>query len=157
MGAVGRNYIAATAQMRAYALAEGAAPTGRVYLSRRMFEGGSHRAVANEVKLEELFARHGFSVVMPEQLPIGDQIRALANADFVAGLDGSAMHLCGFMRAGAKVLIIESRPFPAQGAINRALGLETLTAPTRFVGKEDGVDLYAADLAAVSRLISSAS
>jgi capsular polysaccharide biosynthesis protein len=133
MGVVGPTFIAACGKIRDYALAQAPAPGGRVYLSRRLFDGGSYRAVENEDALEKVFAAHGFTVIAPEQLPMGDQIRAVANADFVAGIDGSAMHLCGFMRANAKVLIIETRPFPVQRAINHALGLTTLTAPARFV------------------------
>lgn len=153
--AVGPNYIAASAKIREYALAHGPAHDAqRIYLSRRMFTGGSYRALENEAALEEMLARHGFSIVIPEQLPIEEQIRTIASAELVVGVDGSALHLCGFMHAGGAVLIIETRPFPVQRAINKALGLSTFTAPASFVRKEEGVDFYTTDVAAIERLIS---
>jgi capsular polysaccharide biosynthesis protein len=152
---VGPNYIAASAKIRDYALAHGETPQAqRIYLSRRQFTGGSYRALENEAALEDMLGRRGFMIVIPEQLPIDEQIRTVANADFVVGIDGSALHLCGFMRPGGAVLMIETRPFPVQRAINKALGLKTLTAPASFVRKEEGVDLYTTDIATIERLIS---
>jgi capsular polysaccharide biosynthesis protein len=152
-GKVGPIYMEATAKVREYAVAGSAASASRIYLSRRSFVGGSHRLLENEEELEAMLERHGFEIVTPETLPIADQIRLIANAEYVAGVDGSALHLCGFMRRGAKVLIVETRPFTTQRAINQAIGLTTVTAPAPLVRKEEHVSVYRVDVAAIeSRL-----
>jgi capsular polysaccharide biosynthesis protein len=150
-GQVGPIYIEACARVRDYALAGGTASASKIYLSRRSFVGGSNRLVENEDELEALFERRGFDIIVPEKLPIADQIRAVANADYVAGVDGSALHLCGFMQPGATVLIIETRPFKTQRAINEAIGLTTLTSAAPFVRREEDVAVYRADLADAER------
>lgn len=154
-GVVGPVYVATCSRIRDYALAEGTAKRGGVYLSRRQFVGGSNRSVENEAELEALFEKRGFSIVVPEKLPMSDQIRAVADADWVAGIDGSALHLCAFMRPGAKVLIIETRPFPTQRAINKAIGLSTFGCSAPLLRKEGKVSVYRADIQAISKILDS--
>lgn len=96
-----------------------------VYLSRAEFSGGSKRNILNESVVENLFRSRGFSVIYPETLSAQEQVGIVANADIVAGVDGSAMHLCGFMRQGARVVMIETRPQRAFTAVNVAMGLST--------------------------------
>lgn len=152
-GVVGPKYIETCAAVRAYALSEGPVKRGSVYLSRRSFVGGSHRKVENEAELEAMLEKRGFSIVIPEKLPMSEQIRAVADADCVAGIDGSALHLCAFMRPGANVLIIETRPFPTQRAINKAIGLLTVGCPAAHVRKEGTVSVYRVDIDAVTRTL----
>jgi capsular polysaccharide biosynthesis protein len=117
--------IEANAKVRNYSLKNSLPLKKNVYLSRRKFSGGSNRQIVNEDAVEAVFQARGFVVVYPEELAMKEQILSVADADVVAGGDGSAMHLCGFMRPKAKCLIIESRRQIAVEVVNNAIGLET--------------------------------
>ena len=71
-----RVYERLTAEVR-----DPAPPTERIYLSRRSYNRTKfERVIANEVRIERLFRRRGFSIVYPEQLPFPDQLRLYSNA-----------------------------------------------------------------------------
>lgn len=76
----------------------------RVYLSRSR----QHRRAENEAALEALFRAHGFEVVVPEGLPFSDQVQLAAEADIMAGCDGSALHLAAFSPS-ARIISLDSR------------------------------------------------
>lgn len=99
----------------------------RVYLSRRRYP--SKRLVVNEAHVEALFEAWGFTVVFPEELPMADQVRLAFEAEVLAGVEGSAMHLCLFMARGSKAVLIQ-HDHPIQQAIfltNEAQGIETVS------------------------------
>ncbi len=77
----------------------------RVFLSRSRMKV---RRLTNEREIEALFERYGFVVINPELIPVGRQIKLLANAEMVAGLGGSAMHNMVFAPASTKALIVSS-------------------------------------------------
>jgi capsular polysaccharide biosynthesis protein len=85
------------------------APLDRIFLSRARV---TKRRLAEEQQVEDLFARYGFTIVHPETLKIADQIRLVANATMLAGLGGSAMHLCAMARPETPVLIIQTAHMP---------------------------------------------
>lgn len=84
-------------------------PSRRVYLSRSRFT--KRRALRDEVAVEELFARRGFEVVHPQEIPIGEQIALARSAEHLAGSAGSALYLGAFQRRGAHKLIISPLDF----------------------------------------------
>jgi hypothetical protein len=84
-------------------------PLERVFFSRARV---SKRRLEQEQQVEDLFARYGFTIVHPETLKIADQIRLVANATMLAGLGGSAMHLCAMARPETPVLIIQTVHMP---------------------------------------------
>ena len=49
------------------------------------------RECTNRAEVEELFASYGFEVVLPEKLPLPDQVELFHRADVIAGFAGSAM------------------------------------------------------------------
>ncbi len=59
-----------------------------IFVARRPRE---IRTCLNTEEVEEFFARLGFTIVYPEDLPFGDQIATFANARVVAGFAGSGM------------------------------------------------------------------
>ncbi len=74
-----------------------------VYLSR---SGQSYRKLTNETEVEDLFRSLGFRVVRPEELPIEEQVRIVAEAELIAGPGGSAMFDVAFQRHLKSVLIV---------------------------------------------------
>lgn len=76
----------------------------RIYLSRRHLKTSQmHRSVANENRLEEMFASYGFEIVYPERLSFPEQILTCGNAEVLAGLSGSALANSLFMRPRSTV------------------------------------------------------
>lgn len=73
----------------------GAADETPVYLSRTRLPTAL-RATRNEPALEERLAARGFRIVHPQELPIEEQIRTVARARTVVGLEGTALHLTLF-------------------------------------------------------------
>lgn len=69
----------------------------KVFLSRNNVPS---RKLSNEIELEAIYRNAGYWVFRPEDVPIGDQIRIVANADCIAGCTGSNMYLSMFQRAG---------------------------------------------------------
>ena len=60
--------------------------------------------------IQEAAARAGFAVVHPQELPLSVQIGMMDQADFVCGMDGSAMHLIVFSgRRKTKLLCFNAR------------------------------------------------
>jgi len=83
-----------------------------VYLSRTLHNAAVRRRGRKEPRstpehdalLDEVFAAAGFEVIAPQALSIDDQVRLLRSTRVLAGQNGSALHLAGFARAGARVL-----------------------------------------------------
>ncbi len=97
----------------------------RIYFSRRRFTGKS-RLIVNEAGTEEVFRERGFAIVHPETLTFAEQVSIAAGANIIAGIDGSALHLCSFMRAGGKCIVVNSRGrTPAIETLNILAGVET--------------------------------
>lgn len=77
----------------------------KLYLSRSKLQKRK-RKIVNEHKIEEVFTEHGFKVIYMEDLAIDMQLFFLQNAKAIAGLEGSALHNCLFMKPGGKVINI---------------------------------------------------
>lgn len=79
----------------------------RVYLSRRRLKSSQkNRAVANEVRLEELFAAYGFTILYPERMGFSEQILSCGEAEVIAGMTGSALANSLFMPPGMTMIQI---------------------------------------------------
>lgn len=84
----------------------GSAPL--IYLSRSRLRG-DRRPVSrkNARQIDDLFARHGFMIVHPQELDLAEQIAVVRGASHLAGFIGSQLHLAAFSeRRGLKVLRI---------------------------------------------------
>jgi hypothetical protein len=79
----------------------------RIYFSRlRNSLRKGVRAVLNEAALERAMATRGFAVIYPELLSLAEQIRLVASAEVLCGLEGSAMHNVVFARPGTLAISI---------------------------------------------------
>lgn len=132
-----RVYERVTAEVR-----EPSPPTGRIYLSRREYNRTKfERVIANEVRIERLFRRRGFSIVYPEQLPFPDQLALYSNAAVIAGMSGSSLHNSIFMRPGTAVIELGDpryggRRAPTQLLCDQISGVSNTLIP--FAGRRFG-------------------
>ena len=81
----------------------------RVFCSR----GTSKRSCRNLPEVEDLFRSHGFTVVLPEQLSMADQIQLFRDAEVIAGLAGSALFTLMFCAQPKQVIVICPRSYTA--------------------------------------------
>lgn len=65
----------------------------KIYLSRTNLEFGQ---IVGEDTLEDVFQRNGYVSASPEKLPLADQIALVSDAQEIAGIVGSALHLLVF-------------------------------------------------------------
>jgi len=112
---------------RIVANAGGPAPdVDRVWFSRAEFNE-RQRATGKRVRstaerdreLDSLFAAAGFRVVVPEELPVREQIRTAAGASVLAGQAGTALHLAVFAEAGTRCIEIGDTRTPKKGLLNQ--------------------------------------
>lgn len=61
----------------------------KVWLSRSALDNGG---IDNEGRLEEILDRNGWSIFHPEKHCIADQLNFIADAEIIAGMEGSAFH-----------------------------------------------------------------
>lgn len=84
--------------------------TRRVYFTRKNFNAGQGaRRVENELMVEEVFSNFGFEIVSPEALSFSEQISIASDSEWLAGFEGSAMHLSAFQPKGGNVITINKR------------------------------------------------
>ena len=100
----------------------------RIYLSRRRLNRRMQR-LSNEAAVERRLERRGFVILHPQQMSFSDQINAVATADIVAGIDGSALHLSAFMRAGSHMLVMATRRRRNVLFLNALMDVETTSLP----------------------------
>lgn len=76
------------------------APDGpeRLYVSRSKL-AAARGGVLAETVIEESLARQGYGIFHPEKHPLEEQIARYKAARLIVGLDGSALHLAGFVAA----------------------------------------------------------
>src|SRR5699024_5678765 len=123
----------------------------RVFLSRSVHHAAlaqagrpSRRASPNETEVDALFASRGYAVAHPQQLDLTDQIRLVADADVIAGVSGSALHLSVFAPSGARVVEVadaraRSKPVTTQVILVHAC--EQALAFVKYPRGDSGSDL----------------
>jgi len=117
----------------------------RIYLSRSHLASGSRQAL-NESAIEAMALSRGFTIVHPQELPIGRQVALAHNAEIIAGCDGSAMHLAVFARPGTRLLALDSRIAVNQFMIDQARGLDAVHMLALDQVVEHHVHQWSADL-----------
>ncbi|MEM9010596.1 MAG: glycosyltransferase family 61 protein [Pseudomonadota bacterium] len=112
--------------------AQGIAAEGpeRLYLSRSAL-GAKRGGIFAEEYLEQNLAREGYEIFHPQKHTMAEQIARYKAARQIVSLDGSALHLFGFVaRPEQQVAMILRRSHPAYRNIVRQLqgfaGIETL-------------------------------
>jgi capsular polysaccharide biosynthesis protein len=77
-------------------------PGRRIYVTRGTARNS--RTVTNEIELREMLGDRGFSVVDPGALPVADQIRAFAEAEWIVSPHGAGLTNLAFASPGASVI-----------------------------------------------------
>ena len=90
-------------------------PGRRIYLSRERI---TRRGMVNETEVREIFERHGFEVIHPQDVPLMQMRQLLADADYVAAPYGSA--LLNLAMAGRKPKVIVFAPPLKLGFLRQA-------------------------------------
>jgi capsular polysaccharide biosynthesis protein len=112
------------------ALRDGTEEGGRrIYLSRSLLRSRQRR-LAKEKMVERRMRWRGFEVLYPERMSFAAQIRAAAQADVIAGVDGSALHLSAFMRPRSHMLVLETARRRNVRFLNALMDIETISVPT---------------------------
>ncbi len=141
---------AATVWDRMVAAAGGPAPDAptHVFFSRTSFNAGKRAAgkptrstEERDRALDEVFAAAGYAVVVPESLPVLDQLRLAAGAEVLAGGAGTALHLSAFAPPGTRVIEIgdtrsPDTQVPQQQVIDHLRGHPSVFLPARLEPSE---------------------
>ena len=132
----------------------------RVFLSRSAINAAERatsdrrkqRISDNELALDDLMRRHGFTVVFSEQLTVYDQIRMVKGADVVAGVSGSALHLSVFANPTSRVLELGDARNRDEAVITQQILCRAMGHRLGYVrhGPGDGFDLDAVEAAVVA-------
>jgi len=91
----------------AQTIAGDAATPSRIFVSRRRPARWCH----NRDEVEETFAKAGFTVVYPEDLPFAQQTALFRNAELIAGFAGSAMFTLNMCDVAKRVLLVCSQGY----------------------------------------------
>ncbi len=77
----------------------------RLYLSKTRLNEGINR-FQDEILLEDCFARRGFEIIHPQEIPFAEQIKVLARAGVIAGTVGSALHTTLFLDRASRIVAL---------------------------------------------------
>jgi capsular polysaccharide biosynthesis protein len=83
----------------------------RLFCSRRL---RYKRACHNAEAVEDVFRRHGFTIVYPEDYPNAEQAAMFDHAHVVAGFAGSALFNLAFCTSAKRVIMISSESYTAR-------------------------------------------
>lgn len=89
-----------------------AAPDDRrkIYVTRSQMPPDAGRVLSEDV-IEDNFVRAGFDIIVPEKLPIAEQVEIYRRAETVVTTDNSALHLIALAAPpDAQVVVIHRRP-----------------------------------------------
>jgi capsular polysaccharide biosynthesis protein len=81
----------------------------RIFISRRIRK----RACLNTPEVEEVFARHGFTVLYPEDYPMADQVAIFRRAKVIAGFAGSGLFNICFTTDPKQVVMLQHEAYSA--------------------------------------------
>ncbi|MGZ5416531.1 MAG: glycosyltransferase family 61 protein [Nocardioides sp.] len=81
----------------------------RIFISRRIRK----RACLNTPEVEEVFVRHGFTILYPEDYPMADQVAIFRRAKVIAGFAGSGLFNTCFTTEPKRVLMLQHGAYTA--------------------------------------------
>ena len=101
----------------------------RIYMSRTKLPD-TIRTLGEE-QLEKIFIKNGYKVVYPETMTIAEQIATVANAKYLAGCSGTALHWALCMKPGGTVIAFKRNSKPdafirTQYMLNTVTGLNSV-------------------------------
>lgn len=107
----------------------------RVYMSRTKLP--ENLKTIGEERFENIFIKNGYKVIYPETMTIAEQIAAVADAKYLAGCSGTALHWALCMKPGGTVIAFKRNSKPddfirTQYMLNTITGLNSvfITAST---------------------------
>lgn len=77
----------------------------KVYMSRTKLP--QQMRTIGEEKIQKIFEKNGYKIIYPETMSIAEQIAAVADAKFLAGCAGTALHWALFMKPGGTVISLK--------------------------------------------------
>lgn len=77
----------------------------RIFLSRK---NASNRRTYNEDEIVEIFKKHDFEIIYPENYSVLDQVAIFNGADIIAGVTGAAFTNIIFCKEKCKILCMQS-------------------------------------------------
>jgi capsular polysaccharide biosynthesis protein len=101
----------------------------KIYLSRTKFIKRKG-TIAGEAEIEKLFKNNGFTIIYPERLGIKEQISLMKNCKYLAGIQGTAMHLSIFADDSINLIVIhrsKDEIFPEQIKINKMKNINNIS------------------------------
>ncbi len=101
----------------------------RIYMSRTKLPD-TIRTLGEE-QLEKIFVKNGYKIVYPETMTIAEQIATVANAKYLAGCSGTALHWALCMKPGGTVIALKRNSKPddfirTQYMLNTVAGLNSV-------------------------------
>jgi capsular polysaccharide biosynthesis protein len=107
----------------------------RIFIARRI----AKRACRNAPEVEELFVRHGFTLVYPEDLTLPDQVAMFRRARVIAGFAGSGLFNACFSPEPTTVIQIGHEAYTANNEylIASVLGHELVSVVSDIDRTED--------------------
>ena len=82
----------------------------RIFVSRRL----SKRPCHNGQEVEALFEEHGFTIVFPEDSPLGAQVALFRSAEVIAGFSGSGLFNVTFASEPKHLIMVGSESYTAR-------------------------------------------
>jgi len=130
-----------------------------LFLSRSRLAADGRRTPGDE-GLDGLLAGLGADVVHPQEVPVAEQLAAVAAADVLVGVSGSALHLSAFAPRRTAVLEVGDgrrlrEPLYTQDVIDGALGHVRALVPLLRDGGPDGPRDLGATARRVEHLLTS--
>jgi capsular polysaccharide biosynthesis protein len=84
----------------------------RIFVSRT--SRWKHRVCRNTDEVEAFFTAHGFTVIYPEELSLGQQVGIFANATTIAGFGGSALFNVMHARRMTTLIVLSHEAYTAR-------------------------------------------
>lgn len=115
----------------------------RVFFSRRH----GKRACLNRIDVEQLFARHGFVIVHPEDHRLAEQVAMVERAEVVAGFAGSGMFTTMFASRPTRLVLVTpetyrpSNEYMIASLRGHALDVAVGTTPPELRSPDSGTGL----------------
>lgn len=90
----------------------------KIYLSRGRM---GKLAIFGEGRVQRIFEKNGFKIVYPETLSIAEQVQMASGAKCIAGIAGTALHLCVFMPPHGRVIQLNRARHNSNAAVQYVL------------------------------------
>lgn len=125
--------------------------SNKLYCLRGISSSKSMDRSYDETELMDFFKSKGYDVVNLETMSLLDQFKTMSSANFAAGLDGSNIFNCIFMRPGSKVYVISTQRWWSYEFVRyfKEIGLEVVNIGQDLIKNlpiENGAHLLSSEI-----------